>query len=243
MVETIRGISQESDIQSLADAERLLDLGEDYTANDVDEAVQDISLDAHPDQGGTQELFKAVQSAGDVAKGNEGVPPSAAPADQRSVQTKFGPSSTGSSAGSNFSSANVSRGSGSDFSDFGGVSEGASGQDIGPDRNKVKLAILEALGDDFDRETIQEEFGASVSVDKFVNILTDLVISGAISLASIAATVGTNTSFNDKGSDPRFGRGDTRFGSGSSNFSSSGGGSRSGDSNFSKGGSDDSNFG
>jgi hypothetical protein len=243
MVETIRGISQESDIQSLADAESLLELSDDYTVGDVDEAVQQKSLEAHPDQGGTQELFKAVQSAGDVAKGNEGVPPSAAPSDQRTVQTQFGPSATGTGPSTDFSTADVSRRGDPDFSDFGGVAEEEDEDSVGPDRSQIKLAIIQALGEDFDEQTIQEELGFRATVDEFVEILTDLVINGTITLASIAATVGQNKNFGDKRSDPRFGNSDPRFGRSGSNVGGSDSNFGSGDSNFSKKGGGNDNFG
>jgi len=182
MTEQINGIASESDIQSLEDAATLLDVYPDASDDEIDEAVNELFLDAHPDSGGTEDLFKAVDSAAEVLKGNIGVPPDAAESQRSDPRGSISDSPRSTSSRQQ-------------------PGEGPST----PDRDVIKEAIFEKLQGQWTTQRVQDTYGVDITLADFVDVLTDLVLLGSIQLSDIDSIIGGDENFSSASRDSRFG--------------------------------------
>jgi len=215
MPETLRGISEPDDIQSQEDALRLLGIDETATEDEIDEAVDDLFFEAHPDGDGTTELFQAVQLAQSALKGDTLISPSgggtgematdamdisivgASPSSadttvdtqEPDADTDFGDfGGAGGSGGDTRTTANDFGGFGSDEG-FGGESVGFRGGP-GVDPEVIVEEVKDILRENADIEAIKEQYGEIANFDNVAEIIATQVLQGNLTLGDVERMVG-----------------------------------------------------
>lgn len=185
------GISGQDDVDSREKAAQLLEVSVDATEDEISSAYQDAVLETHPDTGGSEELFKAVDRARDILEGEENVsdlagrggPP---PGDR--------PDSGGAQA----------RGSGGTDSDsgFGGVGAGSSARGAGGSQGFGKEAsqeIVDAvetlLRQTTTEENLKEKYGESATIENVAEILATLIQAGGIDLGDVGKMLNDDFQF------------------------------------------------
>lgn len=206
MPEEHRGYSSPDEINSPEDAVDFLGIGGEVTQDKIDSSFQDLSLELHPDAGGTTELFQALQEARDFAEEVKGI---------------------------DFSEEGAGEGVGlGDIFEEGGPDPTPDDDIFTPDDfDDLKDAIRSTLTSNFTQEELYERFGPDADIENLTKVLASLVVNGAITLGDITRIVTGETRFGgsgvsggddrfqggDLGGDSRFSRrgrggGDDRFG-------------------------------
>jgi hypothetical protein len=218
MPDEIRGIAEPEDIRSRGDALRLLDIDDTATSEDISQAVTDIIPEAHPDTGGTAELFRAVQLAEDALTGEARIVPGegrAAPTDADAIDISIvggGSPSTSPDVGGgadvgaddfdDFTADEPAGGtttSGPSPGDFGGFGsdERTGGESVGfgqtgsIDPEEIADEIEQILRDRVDEEDIKEQYGDVANFRNVSEILAAQFLQGNITIGQIEQMVGT----------------------------------------------------
>jgi len=71
MVDELRGITGPDEILTALDAARFMDVDVEASEEEIEDAFTELTLQIHPDQGGTQELFLALKKSKDILEGTE----------------------------------------------------------------------------------------------------------------------------------------------------------------------------
>ena len=200
--EELRGISEAEDVKSLDDAQRLFDLEPPIDDDDVDERYTELSLEYHPDTGGTTELFQAIQRARDYLKGD------------RTPEEASG-KARGQRADAATQEADAT---GETFT--GGVG-GTSSEDFDRLVSLVKDILKQGRGVNPEIDSLIDQYG----INEVSQLMARLILNGNIDLGDIDKMVGKGVDprfSGSRGGDDRFGRGgssgDSRFGGGDSRF-------------------------
>lgn len=172
MVDQLRGVSSPDDLQTKADAADLL--GVDIDANDaeVEDAFRDLVPKAHPDQGGSPELFKAVDEARDMMKRLSG-----RSASSSSSSSSGGPSPPGGAGGAG---------------PRGSTTPGAGAR---PDEDLVD-SIEDMLRQRMTEREMKDRYFEDTEYRDIAEILASLVMSGSIDLGSLERMVSGDDRFS-----------------------------------------------
>jgi len=207
MVEQLRGYSSPEDIISPSNAAELLDVSLDADDGEIEEAFRDTVVKAHPDQGGTPELFRAVKEAKELLDTYSGA-----------GSTAEGDSDAGSDG------RDRSPGGETESAQRGTGARGRSGpEQEGEVDEELILSIEAMLREKMTEEQLKDKYFEDTTFREVARILASLVLSGNIDLGSLERMVTGDDRFS------------TNVGSATGgNFSTGGGGnfSRGGGSNF-----------
>lgn len=214
MPDEIRGIAGPDDIRSQEDALRLLDIDESAEVEDVSDAVTEIIPDAHPDTGGTVQLFKAVQLAEDALTGETEILRSGGRAADLTQEETLDISIGGSSGGTQDTDTPDPSGSGpfgggvgtqdddvrdgpgsgpgGDFGGFGAQEPGSSGGVgfSGVDAEGLINEVEEILREQIDEEDIKENFGDIANFRNVSEAIAAQILQGNITLGDIENIIG-----------------------------------------------------
>lgn len=207
MADEIRGIEKPGDIKSRGDALRLLDIDETADSEDINDAVQGITLESHPDARGTEELFKAVQLAEDALTGEALIDPDggrAAQGDPQGINISIvGP------VGPTDEPTGRQQPQGADFGTerepgereagpFGGFGaqgsrrgEGVGFRDVDPEGLIDEVENL--LRDNLTEGELKERYGDIATFRNVAEVITTQILQGTITLGDLGNVIGTST--------------------------------------------------
>lgn len=196
MADEIRGIEKPEDIRTRRDALRLLDIDESADSEDINDAVQAVTLDSHPDARGTEELFKAVQLAEDALTGEALIDPDGGRAPQDDP------------SGINISIVGLTEppdrgrtrerepgerepgpfgGFGADPTSGGGV--GFQDVDPGGIVDEVEALLRENLTE----QELKDKFGEVATFENVSEVIAAQIIQGQITLGNLGNVIGSET--------------------------------------------------
>jgi curved DNA-binding protein CbpA len=165
-IEEWKGVEEPSQIQSRKKALEFLGLDEEASEDDIESARRELAISLHPDQGGTPELFKALDTAAELAKGGSG-----------SERRESSPSS-----GFDFDSSGAEGEAGTgwpgDVGGKGGASEGGRFDDL-------EGTVEEILRENAEEEELIDRFGQNATYENMAEVLAWLIVNGSITLGDV----------------------------------------------------------
>lgn len=205
------GINGQDDVDSREKAAQLLEVSVDATEDELSPAYRDAVLETHPDTGGSEELFKAVDKARDVLQGEADVSDLAG---RGGPPPRDRPDSGGSQAGD-------SRGA-ADEPGFGGVGSGKSARGPGGSSGfgkKASQEIVDAvetlLRQSTTEENLKDKYGEEATIENVAEILATLIQAGGIDLGDVGKMLNDDFQFGTDMGDATGGLfGGSRSGSG-----------------------------
>jgi len=215
----LRGFSDPDDVETEADAALLLDLEQPVSEDDADSRFTELTLEYHPDTGGSTELFQAIDKAHKILIGErvpeaQRGPGTGAGTDGSDTTADTGPSRTGPGGGT----GGTGTGRGGTRPPPGDQSDRARSQASGPSQEEFNN-IVSLIRDYLQRarnsnpqiDQLIEQYG----LDNLAEVLSSLIVSGSIDLGDVEKIVGSGFDNIGSGKDERFGGGgDERFGRG-----------------------------
>lgn len=194
MVEEWNGFDSPGEIETEVDAaefmgldsRELLEMDEEDSLDRISERFRELSTELHPDVGGTDELFRALQVARDELTIFVETP--------GDLDSEPGPE-------------------GEEGVDEPFTQESDLGRE---DRRDVVNAVRDFLEEQgITEEDLKREYGPNATMDRVVNVLSGLIITGAIDLGDVSRFVGEEGTYRRGGGGRRgpYGTGRSKRGS------------------------------